>query len=127
MISRRDHGLPSVTLKRIVSVLDKFPAVEQAVLFGSRAKGTHKSGSDIDLALSGQTLEWREIGKLYAALDDLLLPYRFSLIHHDEQTDREVSAHIMRVGIPLFTRNHCTGLIKTAMASANSPALPPPP
>jgi predicted nucleotidyltransferase len=108
MNSRRDHGLPPATVERIVGVLERFPSVEHAVIFGSRAKGTHKPGSDIDLALSGQKLEWREIGKLDDALDDLLLPYRFSLICHDAHTDPEVAAHIARVGIPLFTRDHAT-------------------
>jgi uncharacterized protein len=78
--------------------------VERAVLFGSRAKGTHKPGSDIDLALEGTALDWRIAGRIYEALDDLLLPYSFSLIVHDQATDPEVAAHIARVGIPIFER-----------------------
>lgn len=98
------HGLPSLALTRIVAVLEHFPEVERAVLFGSRAKGTHKPGSDIDLALSGTALDWRTVGRLYDALDDLLLPYRFSLIVHDARLDPDVAAHIERVGIPIFHR-----------------------
>jgi predicted nucleotidyltransferase len=96
------HGLSDATLLRITETLARFPAVERAVLFGSRAKGTHKLGSDIDLALYGETLDWRTVGRLADALDDLLLPYRFSLIRHDPSLDPEVAAHIARVGIPLF-------------------------
>lgn len=76
----------------------------RAVLFGSRAKGTHKAGSDIDLALVGEHLDWRTIGRIYDALDDLLLPFRFSLVHYGAATDPEVSGHIARVGITLFER-----------------------
>jgi predicted nucleotidyltransferase len=97
--------LPQETVDRITGVLARFPDVEQAILFGSRAKGTYKPGSDIDLALSGAGLNWRMMGKLYDALDDLLLPYRFSLIVYDENTDTDVAAHIRRVGIPLFHTN----------------------
>ncbi len=100
------HGLPPATVSRIVATLERFPAVERAVLFGSRAKGTHKPGSDIDLALYGDALDWREVGRLADALDDLLLPHRFSLIRHDPALDPEVAAHIARVGIPLFVREH---------------------
>lgn len=98
------HGLAAKTVKQIADVLTNFSAVEEAVLFGSRAKGTHKVGSDIDLSLTGVALDWRTIGKIYDALDDLLLPYRFSLILLDRNTDPDVAAHVARVGIPLFQR-----------------------
>ena len=53
MIAR--HGLSDKTVAQIGNVLARFPEVEEAVLFGSRAKGTHKLGSDIDLALAPST------------------------------------------------------------------------
>jgi predicted nucleotidyltransferase len=102
------HGLPEKTVSRITGVLASFPAVERAVLFGSRAKGTHKRGSDIDLSLSGTALDWRTVGRLYDALDDLMLPYRFSLIQFDANTDVDVAAHIARVGVVLFERESAT-------------------
>ena len=103
------HGIPAKTVDQIADVLAHFPAVDEAVLFGSRAKGTYKPGSDIDLALIGAALDWRTVGKIYDALDDLLLPYRFSLILFDRNTDPDVAAHIARVGIPLFQREHACG------------------
>jgi predicted nucleotidyltransferase len=99
-----NHGLSEATLAKVQAVLECFPEVERAVLFGSRAKGTYKPGSDIDLSLEGTALDWRVVGRLYDALDDLLLPYKFSLIVHDKALDPEVAAHIARVGIPVFQR-----------------------
>lgn len=96
------HGLSEQTLARITDVLARFPAVESAVLFGSRAKGSHRPGSDIDLALIGEALDWRLVGRIYDAMDDLLLPYSCSLIRHDAATDPEVAAHISRVGFPIY-------------------------
>ena len=98
------HGLPEETIAQIVTTLAEFPQVEKAVLFGSRAKGTHKRGSDIDLALIGTTLDWLTAGRIDGALDDLPVPYRFSVIVLNERTDSAVAAHIQRVGIPLFQR-----------------------
>jgi predicted nucleotidyltransferase len=98
------HGLPENVVEKITDVLRRFPVVEKAVLFGSRAKSTHKSGSDIDLALIGHALDWRTLGRIDEALDDLLLPYRFSLLIYNQKTDPEVAAHIERVGIPFFGR-----------------------
>jgi len=99
------HGLKDETVAQIARVLASFPQVERAVLFGSRAKGTHKRGSDIDLALVGSALDWRVLGRIDDALDDLLLPYQFSLIIYGEKTDPAVAAHIQRVAIPFFERN----------------------
>ena len=104
MIAVASHGLSNATLEKVRTVLERFPEVERAVLFGSRAKGTHKPGSDIDLALQGAALDWRIVGRIYEDLDDLLLPYSFSLIIHDQATDPEVAAHIARVGISIFER-----------------------
>jgi predicted nucleotidyltransferase len=99
------HGLSQRVIDQINDVLLRFPNVQQAILFGSRAKGSHRPGSDIDLALVGSGLNWRLVGGIYDALDDLLLPYRFSIIIYDERTDPEVAAHIRRVGIALFLRS----------------------
>jgi predicted nucleotidyltransferase len=99
------HGLTGKTLDQITCVLARFSQVEKALLFGSRAKGLHKPGSDIDLALVGDKLDWETIGQIESAFDDLPLPYCFSLILLSERTDSEVAAHIHRVGIPLFERS----------------------
>jgi predicted nucleotidyltransferase len=98
------HGLSRQTVERIQDVLAHYPEVQRAVLFGSRAKGTARPGSDIDLALYGQGLDWRVLGRIEDELDDLLLPYSFSLLHHEARTDSEVAAHIARVGLPFYQR-----------------------
>jgi len=98
------HGLEHKTVAQIAEVLARFPNVRTALLFGSRAKGLHKPGSDIDLALSGEALDWRVIGRIEDDLDDLLLPYRFSIIVHDHKTDPAVAAHIARVGRTFYSR-----------------------
>jgi predicted nucleotidyltransferase len=98
------HGLSRQTVERIQDVLAHHPEVGRAVLFGSRAKGKARPGSDIDLALYGQGLDWRVLGRIEDELDDLLLPYSFSLLLHDTRTDPEVAAHIARVGLPFYQR-----------------------
>ncbi|MEX1113867.1 MAG: nucleotidyltransferase domain-containing protein [Akkermansiaceae bacterium] len=106
------HGLSRETVERIQDVFAHHKEVGKAVLFGSRAKGTARPGSDIDLALYGEGLDWRVLGRIEDELDDLLLPYSFSLLHHDTRTDSEVAAHIARVGLPFYHRE------ETAAASA---------
>jgi len=98
------HGLAPQTVEQIQGTLAHFPEVARAVLFGSRAKGAARPGSDIDLALYGEGLDWRVLGRIEDELDDLLLPYTFSLLRHDTRTDSEVVAHIARVGVPFYQR-----------------------
>ncbi len=97
-------GLPSATVEKISAVLAGHPAVERAVLYGSRAKGNHRHGSDIDLTLVGSGLGYRDLLKIMGELDDLLLPYTIdlSLLHtidHDE-----LRQHIQRVGQDFYRR-----------------------
>ena len=68
------HGLSERTVEKIQAVLAGFPQVEKAVVYGSRAKGNFKPGSDIDLTLFGDGLTDKVLSRIYWALDDLLLP-----------------------------------------------------
>jgi predicted nucleotidyltransferase len=104
------HGLSQRTVEQIQDVLAHYPEVGRAVLFGSRAKGAARPGSDIDLALYGEGLDWRVLGRIEDELDDLLLPYSFSLLHDDTRTDSEVAAHIARVGLPFYEREQTTAV-----------------
>ncbi|WP_298284130.1 nucleotidyltransferase domain-containing protein [Novosphingobium sp.] len=97
-----DHGLSAATLAEIARVLSAFPEVERAILFGSRAKGVQRPGSDIDLALVGPAIDWRVVGRIEDAFDASSLPYRFSLLHRNADTPAEVGAHIARVGREIF-------------------------
>jgi len=67
-------GLDEADLDAIQAVFRNCVAVEEAVLFGSRAKGCHKPYSDIDIALRGAGLTLEAKWEIEAALDDLLLP-----------------------------------------------------
>jgi nucleotidyltransferase substrate binding protein (TIGR01987 family) len=97
-------GIESPMFERIVDVLRGNPMIEEAVLYGSRAKGVHKSGSDIDMVLKGEKLTLQDLNKISLVLDDLLLPYTFdlSLFHHID--NEELLAHIERVGKSIFRR-----------------------
>jgi predicted nucleotidyltransferase len=97
-------GLSEKTAERIRLVLSQYPEIERAVLFGSRAKGTYKPGSDIDLALIGENLTTKTLNHLYEELDDLPIPYEFSLVLASTITDPEMASHIERVGITFYEK-----------------------
>lgn len=97
-------GLTEATIEKICGVLASHPQVEQAVLYGSRAKGNYKNGSDIDLTLMGQGLQTDDLLKIMGELDDLLLPYMIDLSIFHQLTHQELIEHIRRVGIIFYER-----------------------
>jgi predicted nucleotidyltransferase len=98
------YGLPERTVAQICTVLAQYPAVERAVLYGSRAKGNYKPGSDIDLTLFGADLTPGLCATVAEALDDLLLPYTIDLSVFAELKHPELEAHIQRVGVVFYER-----------------------
>ena len=98
------HGLTGHTVEKIQAVLANFPDVEKAVVYGSRAKGNFKPGSDIDLTLFGEGLDEKMMSRIYWALDDLLLPYKIDLSLFPGLKHPALIDHIRRVGIALYTR-----------------------
>ena len=77
-------GLSKMQLQLILGVINNFEEIEKALIFGSRAKGTNRPGSDIDLALIGDKLNSLLVNRVSSALDDLPLPYMFDLINYHE-------------------------------------------
>jgi predicted nucleotidyltransferase len=99
-----NHGLAETTVERIRQVLAHYPEVETGVLYGSRATGTHRPGSDIDLTLCGRGLDHTLLTRIDNELDDLLLPYQIDLSLFAALTHPALLEHIRRVGVTLYER-----------------------
>ena len=97
-------GLSTETLEKICGVLTQHPQVEKAVIYGSRAKGNYKHGSDIDLTLLGEALSFNDLLKIMTELDDLLLPYTIDLSVFRMIDHEGLREHIGRVGQELYRR-----------------------
>ncbi len=97
-------GLSDTTIEKTCKVFADFPAIEKAVLYGSRAKGNFKPGSDIDLTLYGVTLSKDLRSTIACALDDLMLPYTIDLSVFDTLNHAELKEHIERVGVLFYER-----------------------
>lgn len=98
-------GLNEETISRIRGVFARYPQVEKAILYGSRAKGNYRDGSDIDLTLcGGAELTLDILYSIMQELDDLLLPYTIDLSIFSQIHDQAVIAHIRRVGVIFYER-----------------------
>jgi len=111
MISEMQFGLEENTIAKIHQVLALHPQIEQAIIFGSRAKGNFKTGSDIDLALKGVEITLTLINKLSNEIDDLLLPYSFDIILFSKINNPELIEHIKRVGIVFYKHKNISNIL----------------
>ena len=97
-------GLNSKTIDALKSVLVRHQAIEKVLIYGSRAKGHFKIGSDIDMSLVAPTLNLSDLLKIENEIEELMLPYKvdLSLFHLIENPD--VVEHIKRAGVDLFSK-----------------------
>ena len=98
------YGLTEATIEKIQGVFVRFPAIEKAVLYGSRAMGNFKTGSDIDLTLYGEALTSDLCLTIASELDDLLLPYTIDLSIFNELNHAKLREYIERVGVVFYER-----------------------
>ena len=99
------YGLLEKDMLHILEAVRCFPEIAQVVLFGSRAKGNYKPGSDVDLAIKGATVTYDTAVKLAEMLnEEKPLPYFFDVIHYETVTDPQFVQHIDRVGIVLYSK-----------------------
>jgi predicted nucleotidyltransferase len=100
----REFGLPQTTARIIREILAKVPAVEKAVIYGSRAKGNYRPGSDIDLTLIGPSLNLDMLGKIATLLDESPIPYQVDLSLFDQIEHAGLRDQIERVGQVFYQR-----------------------
>jgi predicted nucleotidyltransferase len=98
VMDKTEFGLSEETVKKIRKVFSSFTEVEEAVIYGSRAKGNYKPGSDIDFTLKGDKLTRNILSSINIKLDDLLLPYIIDTSIFTEIDNKNLLDHIKSIG-----------------------------
>lgn len=102
--SHRDKfGLCPRDWKNIREVFSRFPQINNVTIFGSRAMGNYKDGSDIDLAVMESGIDNMDIINLKAAFDESDLPYNVDILYYPEVQNISLKDHIDRVGLKIET------------------------
>ena len=105
MEANMKYGLSDRTLDTINAIFNKCPKVRQAVLYGSRAKGKFRKGSDIDLTLiTDDTFSHTDLLRIANDFDDSDMPYFVDVSIYDKLSNVSLKAHIDRVGKVIFSR-----------------------
>ena len=98
-------GLRQPDLDIVLSILDEFPNVKEAIIFGSRAKGNFRNGSDVDIALKGENIDLEIVSTIsYKLNEETILPYKFDVLDYQSINNSKLTEHINRKGISVYIR-----------------------
>lgn len=104
-----DLGLSQSDIDYIVKVISEFSEIEKATVFGSRAKGNFKPGSDVDIAIYGENITFDTISAVHSRLEEQgPLPYFFDVVDYTHLKHKDLKEHIDRVGKVIFERENGT-------------------
>jgi predicted nucleotidyltransferase len=97
----RRFGIPDSAWSKLIGLLEDDPRITRIRVFGSRATGHFRQGSDIDLCIDADPLTLQEKLRLDQRIDDLLLPWQVDLAVWHMIGESTLKDHIERVGVTL--------------------------
>lgn len=101
-----EFGLSQSDINYIVEVISKFPEIKKAAVFGSRAKGNFKPGSDVDIAIYGDNITFDTLSSLHFKLEEQgPLPYFFDIVDYTHLNHKELKEHIDSAAKVIFERS----------------------
>jgi predicted nucleotidyltransferase len=100
------YGLSEYTLNTLNALFQKHTGIQSVILYGSRAKGNYRNGSDIDITLhTDDSFDDNELLRLAGDFDDSDMPYFVDVSIYNRLKNPELKAHIERVGKVLYTKD----------------------
>jgi len=98
------YGMTDKELNLLCSLFARQKEIEQVILYGSRAKGTNKPFSDVDITLLGYGLTRSHLNRLAAEIDESSLPYLFDISIFAKLTNPDLIEQIEKTGVVLYRR-----------------------
>lgn len=97
-------GIYPKSFEEIIKIINEILSIDEVIIYGSRAKGNYKEGSDIDITLIGNVTK-EDFSKLWQDLDDSYIPYKFDISIYKDLHSDSLKEHIDRVGKTFYKRN----------------------
>ena len=91
-------GLSDTVIKELQDVFRRHANIKKVLIFGSRSKGNYRAGSDIDLAVIGNDIDYNQLLSILCEIDDLELLYSVDLLDYQKKKGTSIGVHIDRVG-----------------------------
>lgn len=105
MTNNDKFGLSQKSLSEVIGVFRNYMEIDEAKLFGSRAMGNFKNGSDIDIAILGDAISLSLILKLKNDFEESSLPYFVDIVNYNSISNPELKRHIDQNGITLYVKS----------------------
>ncbi len=99
-----DFGIPEDLLLNIKNIFSKYNQINSVILYGSRAKGTFREGSDIDITLIGNNITNSILNNIETEIDELDSPYLFDISIYQQISSINLKDHIDRIGIEIYSK-----------------------
>lgn len=100
-----EFGLSENHRKIINSVFDKYPQIKKVVVYGSRAKGNYRAGSDIDMTIvEDEKIPFDILLKIVNDFDDSMLPFLVDISVFSNLTNPDLVEHIKRNGKVIYEK-----------------------
>ena len=97
-------GLSETTMHKLQTLFGTYPAIDEAIIYGSRSRGDYQKGSDIDLTFTGSNLSQDMLLRLSNDIDDLLLPYNVDISILQDINNPTLKHNIQTEGKILYKR-----------------------
>ena len=97
-------GLPDRTITKLQAVFANHPEIEEVTIYGSRAKGNFREGSDIDISLKGENLNAAALSNLNLEIDDLNTPYFYDISIYHQLNSKDLKTHVEKFGKIFYKR-----------------------
>ncbi len=102
-----NFGLNNEDIEEILLILKSVSEVDEAIIFGSRAKGNFRNGSDLDIAIKGKNVNFSNISYIsYRLNEETLMPYKFDILDYNMISNEELKNHINRIGRILYKKEN---------------------
>lgn len=98
------YGISDKNLQELRSILSSIPHIDEAIIYGSRARGDYKRGSDIDLSIKGRELTFHDLSLLDDKLYYSYIPYFFDTNSYEQLSNPNLIANINRDGKVVYKR-----------------------
>ena len=98
-------GLYDKSFSLILDSFKSFPEIEKVIIYGSRAMGNYKKGSDIDLAIVGKEVNHNTVSKISAELnEELPIPYYVDVLDYNQLSNVSLKKHIDTEGKVIYEK-----------------------
>jgi uncharacterized protein len=102
---RNRFGLTDRDMKTIHDILRSYPEIREVHIFGSRAKGEHRQGSDVNLAIMNSGTPVGRLSKMRGDFEESSLPYTIDIVDFTRLDNPEFIDHIRRAGLPFYRQD----------------------